>query len=241
MLKIAIVDDEPSVIDEIQGIVTSFFHENNKPIDISRFSSGEEIISYHQKYDLIFLDIQMQGMDGIMTAQELRKNDKKAVMIYVTSYGGEMARSFSVHPFAFLEKPVSTEMLRKNLQDYMEYAFKEQGSKSIPFETVNGTVLISPDDILYFEYLGNRKIQLVCTAAEYTIQDALSNIFPVVEKYGFMRPHQSFIINPAKINAVHDLDILMVDNKIIPIPIKKKKMVKDMIENYICSRFEEVS
>ena len=56
-----------------------------------------------------------------------------------------------------------------------------------------------------------------------------------------MRPHQSFIINPAKINAVHDLDILMVDNKIIPIPIKKKKMVKDMIENYICSRFEEVS
>ena len=72
-------------------------------------------------------------------------------------------------------------------------------------------------------------------------KDALSNIFPVVEKYGFMRPHQSFIINPAKINAVHDLDILMVDNKIIPIPIKKKKMVKEMIENYICSRFEEVS
>lgn len=118
MLRIAIVDDEPSVVDEIRQIVISFFQAQGKQIDISCFSSGEELISYHQKYDLIFLDIQMQGMDGIRTAQELRKNDKKAVMIYVTSFGSEMARSFSVHPFAFLEKPVNADLLRKNLQDY---------------------------------------------------------------------------------------------------------------------------
>lgn len=171
MLRIAIVDDEPSVVDEIRQVVTSFFQEQGKPIDISCFSSGEEIISYHQKYDLIFLDIQMQGMDGIKTAQELRKNDKKAVMIYVTSFGSEMARSFSVHPFAFLVKPVKAELLRKNLQDYIEYAFKEQDFKGIPFKTMTGTVLVKPDDILYFEYLGNRKIRLVCDTSEYFIQD----------------------------------------------------------------------
>lgn len=61
MQRIAIVDDEPAVIDEIQCIITGFFQEQNKSIDISCFSSGEEIISYHQQYDLIFLDIQMQG------------------------------------------------------------------------------------------------------------------------------------------------------------------------------------
>ena len=238
MLRIAIVDDEPSVVDEIRNIIISFFQEQGKPIDISCFSSGEEIISYHQRYDLIFLDIQMQGMDGIKTAQELRKNDKKAVLIYVTSFGSEMARSFSVHPFAFLEKPVNVDLLRKNLQDYMEYAFKEQNFKGIPFETLTGTVLVKPDDILYFEYLGNRKIRLVCSAGEYLIQDAIGNIYPLVEKYSFMKPHQSFIVNPAKIKAVLDLDLVMIDDAKIPIPLKKKKAVKAEIEDYICKQFE---
>lgn len=72
MLRIAIVDDEQSIVDKIQSIVTAFFCEQNEPVDISCFSSGEDIISYHQKYDLIFLDVQMQGMDGIQTAQEIR-------------------------------------------------------------------------------------------------------------------------------------------------------------------------
>lgn len=132
MLRIAIVDDEPSVVDEIRHIIASFFQEQNKSIDISCFSSGEEIISYHQKYDLIFLDIQMQGMDGIRTAQELRKNDKKAVMIYVTSFGSEMARSFSVHPFAFLEKPVNADLLRKKLAGLHGVCFQRTGFQGYP-------------------------------------------------------------------------------------------------------------
>lgn len=241
MLRIAIVDDEQSVIDEIHNIVTSFFKEHDKPIEISCFTSGEEIVSYHQSYDLIFLDIQMQGMDGIDTAAELRKTDKKAVMFYVTSYGSEMARSFSVHPFAFIEKPIDKAVICKNLQDYMDYAFKEQDFKGIQLETLTGTAFIKPDEILYFEYLGNRKIRLVCDTVELFIQETITNIYSLVEQYGFMKPHQSFIVNPAKIKAVLELDLLMVDNTKIPIPLKKKNAVKAEIEEYLCKQFEEGS
>lgn len=239
MLKIAIVDDEQRIVEEIQDIVTSFFKEHNKPIEISCFTSGEEIVSYHQCYDLIFLDIQMQGMDGIDTAVELRKNEKKAVMFYVTSYGSEMARSFAVHPFAFIEKPVDKAVIRKNLQDYMEYAFKEQGFKVIQFETLTGTAFIRPDEILYFEYIGNRKIRLVCDASDFFLQDTIKNIYSLVKQYGFMKPHQSFIVNPAKIKALLESDLLMIDNTKIPIPLKRKKAVKAEIEEYLCKQFEE--
>jgi DNA-binding LytR/AlgR family response regulator len=239
MLKIAIVDDEQSVIGEIQNIVTSFFKEINKDIDIFCFTSGEEIVSYHHSYDLIFLDIQMQGMDGIDTAMELRKTDKKAVMFYVTSYGSEIARSFSVHPFAFIEKPVNEATIRKNLHDYMEYAFRKQDFKGIQFETLTGTAFIRPDEILYFEYLGNRKIRIVCDDSHIFIQNTITNIYSLVEQYGFMKPHQSFIVNPAKIKAVLDSDLLMPDNVKVPIALKKKKAVKARIEEYLCRQFEE--
>lgn len=239
MLRIAIVDDEQSVVDKIQSIVTAFFCEQNEPVDISCFSSGEDIISYHQKYDLIFLDIQMQGMDGIQTAQEIRRHDKKAVMFYVTSYGSEISRSFSVHPFAFIEKPVNEVAIRKNLQDYMEYAFKKQDFKGIQFETLTGTAFIRPDEILYFEYFGNRKIRIVCDGSDIFIQNTITNIYSLVEQYGFMKPHQSFIVNPAKIKAVLDSDLLMLDNAKVPIALKKKKAVKSQIEEYLCRQFEE--
>ncbi|MBQ8348374.1 MAG: response regulator transcription factor [Ruminococcus sp.] len=238
MLKIAIVDDEPSVVDEIRNINVSFFQEQGKPVDIYCFSSGEDIISYHQKYDLIFLDIQMQGMDGIQTAQEIRRHDKKATMIYVTSFGREMARSFSVHPFAFLEKPVCAELLRNNLKDYMEYAFMDQDFKGIPFEAMTGTVLVKPDDILYFEYLGNRKIRIVCDNSDLFIQDTITNLYQIVERYGFLKPHQSFIVNPAKIKAVFDLDLLMINDVKVPVALKKKKTIRKQIEEYMCSQFE---
>lgn len=239
MLRIAIVDDEQSVIDEIRNINISFFQGQGIPVDISCFSSGEEIISYHQKYDLIFLDIQMQGMNGIKTAQELRKTDKKAVMFYVTSYGSEIARSFSVHPFAFIEKPINKAVIRNNLHDYMEYAFRKQDFKGIQFETLTGTAFIRPDEILYFEYLGNRKIRIVCDGSDIFIQNTITNIYSLVEQYGFMKPHQSFIVNPAKIKAVLDSDLLMPDNVKVPIALKKKKAVKAQIEEYLCRQFEE--
>lgn len=239
MLRIAIVDDEQSVIDEIRNINISFFQGQGIPVDISCFSSGEEIISYHQKYDLIFLDIKMQGMNGIKTAQELRKTDKKAVMFYVTSYGSEIARSFSVHPFAFIEKPINKAVIRNNLHDYMEYAFRKQDFKGIQFETLTGTAFIRPDEILYFEYLGNRKIRIVCDGSDIFIQNTITNIYSLVEQYGFMKPHQSFIVNPAKIKAVLDSDLLMPDNVKVPIALKKKKAVKAQIEEYLCRQFEE--
>ncbi|MCM1315658.1 MAG: LytTR family DNA-binding domain-containing protein [Prevotella sp.] len=239
MLKIAIVDDEQCIIEEIKDIVISFFREQDKSIEISCFTSGEEIVSYHHSYDLIFLDIQMQGMDGIDTAVELRKICKKAVMFYVTNYSNEMARSFSVHPFAFIEKPINKTIIRRNLQDYMDYVFKEQDFKSIQFETMTGMAFIRPEEILYFEYIGNRKIRLVCDTIEFFLQNSIKNIYSLVKQYGFMKPHQSFIVNPDKIKAVFELYLLMIDNTKIPIPLKKKKAVKAEIEEYLCKQFEE--
>lgn len=238
MLKIAIVDDENSIITELNTIVKDFFYEHGKEIDISCYSSGEELLSYHQHFDLILLDIQMQGIDGIDTALEIRKTDKKAVLFYITSYGNQIARSFSVHPFAFIEKPIDHELLQKNLSEFMQYAYQEHELQGIPFETAAGTALIEPDDIIYFEYEGNRRIRLVCNSNELYITDSIKNIFAKVEKYGFMKPHQSFIINPAKIKAVLDLDILMSNKCKVPIAFKKKKIIIGQIQQYLCRTFE---
>ena len=106
MIKIAVVDDEKNQIEQIVGIVTDFFNQQKLSIEIDEFSDGESLLSKNYSYDIIFLDIQMDGIDGIETAYLLRKKDKKTALIYISNYSEKMAASFSVHPFAFIEKPV---------------------------------------------------------------------------------------------------------------------------------------
>ena len=106
MIQIAIVDDESRQIRFIQQSIQKFFRQKNREDDyrMDTFHSGESLLMSSRSYDLIFLDIQMNGMDGIETAKKIRTWDRKVCVIYVSNYTEKMAASFTVHPFSFLEK-----------------------------------------------------------------------------------------------------------------------------------------
>lgn len=93
MIQIAIVDDESRQIKIIQQSIQNFFRQKNRADDyrIDTFHSGESLIMSSRLYDLIFLDIQMNGMDGIETAKKIRTWDRKVCVIYVSNYTEKMA------------------------------------------------------------------------------------------------------------------------------------------------------
>ena len=123
MIQIAIVDDESRQIKIIQQSIQNFFRQKNRADDyrIDTFHSGESLIMSSRLYDLIFLDIQMNGMDGIETAKKIRTWDRKVCVIYVSNYTEKMAASFTVHPFSFLPKPIRQSDIYKNLEDFLLY------------------------------------------------------------------------------------------------------------------------
>ncbi len=104
MLRIAIVDDEMAEIQKLQELVEQFFREKQVAYQITSYISGETFLVAQQQCDLIFLDVQMTGIDGIATARNIRQNDRKAALIYVSNFSEKMADSFAVHPFCFSGK-----------------------------------------------------------------------------------------------------------------------------------------
>ncbi len=74
-----------------------------------------------QNYDILFLDIDMDGMNGIETAKILREKDKNVKIIYVTSYAEYVNYAFAVHAFAYLLKPVSQEQVKAQVQEASSY------------------------------------------------------------------------------------------------------------------------
>ena len=95
-MKIAICDDEKKASETLLEILREC-PESIEKTDI--YFSGEELLLAEEQYDLLFLDIDMEGIDGIETARKIRLKDKKVKIVYVTAYSEYAGKAFSVHAF----------------------------------------------------------------------------------------------------------------------------------------------
>lgn len=107
MIRIAIVEDEEAYAAQL----TEFLHrceEENAVFEIMRFRDGDEITEkYRASFDIILMDVQMQFMDGISAAEEIRKTDSEVVIIFITNMRQYALRGYAVDAMDYVLKPIS--------------------------------------------------------------------------------------------------------------------------------------
>lgn len=234
MIQIAIVDDESRQIKIIQQSIQNFFRQKNRADDyrMDTFHSGESLIMSSRLYDLIFLDIQMNGMDGIETAKKIRTWDRKVCVIYVSNYTEKMAASFTVHPFSFLSKPIRQSDIYKNLEDFLLYTQPEEPKTRLVFQTLEEQISVNMEDIFYFEYGQNRRVKVVATTGTWYLSSSMKNLEKQMQSYGFLVPHKSFLVNPRQILSF-GAEIEMKNHEMIPIAKNRRKQVHEQISAYL--------
>ena len=239
MLKIAVVDDEEEQINCITHIITEFCVGHKIEFTFDTYTSGEALLTDKREYDLIFLDIQMNGMDGIETAQRLRVYNKKVTLFYVTSYRELIQKSMTIHPFAFIVKPYSKEEIFDNLEDYLSYiGIAAEKEKAVPYQihTVDDRILtIDINDIIYFRCLENKMIDIVTADEIYKVKETITNIYSTIDKSRFIIPSRSFIVALRQIKEVDSKNkkFIMSNDDFILIPRRKFSDVMDRLNQYI--------
>ena len=106
MIKIGICDDDKNIIQKIKDYISEY---KGDKCTIESYNSGEELIENKKKFDVIFLDIDMEGIYGIETGKKIRDYDKNVKIIYVTSFTDYVNLAFKVHAFLYLNKPIQKE------------------------------------------------------------------------------------------------------------------------------------
>lgn len=219
MINIAICDDKVEFSNKLEEILSDIIKEENIQADIDIFQSGNELLNKLQTdknyYDIIFLDIEMKGMDGLETAKEIRREDEITTLIYVTSHKSYAIEAYEVQPFRFLVKPIQREILYdcfiKAYNKIMAGNFYFQ----YKYEKTYYKILVS--DILYFES-EKRIIRIhLKDGSIRKFYDQLNNIEKQMKKgkADFYRLHKSILVNSRYIKKkAYDYVELMNGNQL---------------------------
>lgn len=209
MINIAICDDKVEFSSKLEMLLIDIVKEEKIQADIDVYQSGNELLHKLQKdkcyYDMIFLDIEMKGMDGLETAKEIRKQDEITTLIYVTSHKSYAIEAYEVQPFRFLVKPINQDTFYECFRKAYEKIIAGEFYFQYKYEKVYYKVLVS--DILYFES-EKRVIRIYLkngTVGKF--YDKLNNIEKQMKngKVDFYRLHKSILVNSRYITKkAHD-------------------------------------
>ena len=203
------VDDEEAIREQIGG----FIKKRNPDFHISGFATGEGLLAAGTGFDIIFLDIQMDGMGGIEAARNLRQSGVDAVVIFITGIREYVFEAFDVSAFHYLLKPIEEQKFMEVLDRAAKEAGKRKGQKErqIFIRTKNQGYTLKLNSILYIENRG-KKVEIHTTDMEDIIETyAGMEELEVQLGDGFYRCHRGYLVNMAHI-VKYDIDSIFLSN-----------------------------
>lgn len=194
---------------------------NNRFIsyNITTASSPSELISHDMRFDLAFLDIQMNDMDGISLAKELKKANSKIALFFVTNYEEYQDDAMDVNAFRFFSKPFDVARLYSGLDKAMEYIDGAYIDIFLNGGSYQQRLLV--DNILYITRL-NRKVLLKTTEYEITVSDNYNDLCSKMSPLFFYQVHKSFFVNLHYVTKYSYTELYLSDGTRIPIAPRKQ-------------------
>ena len=192
-MQIAICDDEVSMVQILEEKIKKLLPD----AVIDKYLSGDELIASGSKPDILFLDIQMPGMDGMETAKVLRQDNEDMILIFVTAAEEYVFQAFDVGAFHYLVKPFSDEKLKevvtKAVHNIKRSSRLEKDEKYIMVQTAGSHIKIFLRDIVYAEVY-NRKVIIHTRSTDIEYYGKLQELSDMAGA-DFFRTHRAYLVH----------------------------------------------
>lgn len=215
MLSIAVCDDEiiecAGMAEKIRGTL----EEMKVPCFLRQFNSGEELLQSEEDFDIVFLDIMMDGLDGMKTAKRIRKKASCRLLVFISASREYVFDAYDVEAFWYLVKPVETAKLKQVLKK----ALLKTEAASPDFILVNKgrqKQKIFLRDILYFEIMG-RLIDIHKTGGISDYYGKISILEEELREKGFFRCHKSYLVHLKYVKGYNRQEAVLDNGEKIPV------------------------
>ncbi|MCM1236452.1 MAG: LytTR family DNA-binding domain-containing protein [Butyrivibrio sp.] len=214
-VKICICDDSSEERASINALVRAWSRQSGTDVSVFEFPTAEAFLFEYEDLapDVVLLDIEMPGMNGVELAKRLRAGNKLIQIAFITGFSDYIAEGYEVAALHYLLKPVSPEKLFSTLDRALEK--QETDGRKIVLETSMETVLLPIYEIRYIEVIKNY-ITIYAERA-YTVKKTLKEIERELDQR-FLRVGRSYIVNLHFVSRVSRSEILLRSGESIPLP-----------------------
>lgn len=214
--RVAIVDDSRQDADYVQYFLNAWAQERQVEVQGERFSSAENFLFQYAEekaWDMLLLDIEMGGMDGVELAKRLRRENETVQIVFITGYSDYIAEGYEVAALHYLVKPVKKEKLFSVLDRAAQKIQKNE--KVLHFEIGGEMVRIPVYQIRYADVMGN--YVTIHALTDYTVKMPLGELEKQLDDR-FHRVGRSAIVNLNCISRVTKTEIKLTDGTAIALP-----------------------
>ncbi|MEG2769902.1 MAG: LytTR family DNA-binding domain-containing protein [Oscillospiraceae bacterium] len=230
MIKIAICDDQKHICNQIEKIITNYKITITENIETEVFYSGAELckhMSNNESFDLIFLDIEMEDVNGVEVGKIIREQmcNQAIQIVYISGKNNYCLELFAIRPMDFVQKPVTKEKIVKEINLFLSLTAIDERL----FRYKQGHISYAEPikNILYFESQ-NRTIKIITRDKETEFYSTLQDIQQSLCGCNFVLIHKSFLVNYAHIVEFGSKELKMSNNVILPISQQRRKDVAYM-------------
>ncbi len=207
-MRIAIVDDEESMREQLQAYIERYAKENAIAAETVLFSSGNALLQdYQPVFDILIFDIDMPGMNGLDTARTIRKTDENTAILFITNIAQYAINGYEVDAVDYIIKPIGYYDFAMKFKKAVKAARRSK-SQGLVIETVQGPVSLTCSDILYVEVIAHYLIYHTQNM-DYRVRASMKEHENLLKGYDFARCHKSYLINLRHLSSIRTSDVLV--------------------------------
>ena len=234
-MKIAVCDDEKIYLDRLQDMLLEYLkHSQIHNYEIEVYASGNDLLENFAAgaFDYIFLDADMPQLNGFDTARKIREMDVDVNIVFVTHMEDHIHMGYRYGAKEYLCKPVSQQQISVLMERLLDEHVRKQGDGFYAVRLKDGgTAYLRLSDVLYFESQ-DHYILAVMASNKIIFRDQLLRLAADLEEKGFIRTHQSYLVNIRHVFKDFGDQIVLIDGARLPISRKYKNAVKAKLLNF---------
>ncbi len=192
-MRILICDDDRVITEQIIRYLQEYFTCRGYEMpELVSFSEGDSLLADEGQKDLVFLDIEMPGSNGILVGEELKKANPDILIFIITSYMQYLDDAMRFQVFRYLSKPLEKERLFANMDDAMRFYYRLVST--VVIDDGNTSKKISESDIIYIEAQAGATL-VHTVSGTYPAKKAIHSWLDTLNAGSFFPSHKSYIVN----------------------------------------------
>lgn len=232
MLKIAVVEDQQEVRDQLCGFIRRYMQQQGLQAEVSSFVDGAAVAEeYRPGFDILFMDVEMPRLDGFSAAEKIREVDPDVVLVFVTNMAQYAIRGYAVDAMDYVLKPVDYEQFCTKLSRAIHRVQQRRGGQ-IVLQLAGGEVQLLDTGEIYYLETRSRMLYYHTAKGEFAVRASLQSAENQLQKYHFVRCNQCYLVNLQHVRGIEN-DFALVENDRLEISRRQRNAFLTAVASYV--------